>query len=125
MKYLANLNAIAIKKVNLDDNFQPKVDDILNRMQIAIVNYFLFVLQITHQETVLNRKPLKNWLSNFKGIVVIDEAYIDFSNEKSWITSITGISKFNCHANPIKSICDGRNSLRNLLCFNRNYFGFK
>ena len=81
---LANLNDIEIKTVQLTGDFQPKVETILNASNATSKLLFLCSpnnptgnsFKATDVETLLN---------NFKGIVVIDEAYIDFSEEKSWI----------------------------------------
>jgi histidinol-phosphate aminotransferase len=81
---LANLNAIAIKKVNLDDNFQPKVDDILSHVDRN--SKLLFICSPNNPSgNSFKQEAIETLVANFKGIVVIDEAYIDFSNETSWI----------------------------------------
>ncbi|GAB1855627.1 histidinol-phosphate transaminase [Flavobacteriaceae bacterium MHTCC 0001] len=84
---LANINAIAIKTVQLDENFQPNVNDILN---IADANSKLLFLCSPNNPTgnSFNAHAIERLVSEFKGIVVIDEAYIDFSNEQSWITRL-------------------------------------
>ena len=80
---LANINAIEIKSVQLDANFQPKVHDILN---IADSNSKLLFLCSPNNPTgnSFKAKSIERLINEFKGIVVIDEAYIDFSNEESW-----------------------------------------
>lgn len=84
---LANLNAISIKKVNLDDLFQPKVDAILNVTDIN--TKLLFICSPNNPSgNSFAYKAIEKLLLNFKGIVVIDEAYIDFSTEKSWLTRL-------------------------------------
>ena len=84
---LANLNAIGIKAVNLDDTFQPKVDAILN---VADANSkLLFICSPNNPSgNSFDAKAIETLVSEFKGIVVIDEAYIDFSNEASWISKL-------------------------------------
>jgi histidinol-phosphate aminotransferase len=81
---LANLNAIDIKKVNLTEDFQPKIETILN---IADKNSKLLFLCSPNNPSgnSFSSKAIEELVSKFQGIVVIDEAYIDFSNEKSWI----------------------------------------
>jgi len=80
---LANINAINIKSVQLDANFQPKVDAILNE---ADSNSKLLFLCSPNNPTgnSFEAKSIERLINEFKGIVVIDEAYIDFSNEESW-----------------------------------------
>jgi histidinol-phosphate aminotransferase len=81
---LANLNAIDIKKVNLTEDFQPKIETILN---ITDKNSKLLFLCSPNNPSgnSFSSKAIEELVSKFQGIVVIDEAYIDFSNEKSWI----------------------------------------
>ncbi|WP_308991903.1 histidinol-phosphate transaminase [Mariniflexile litorale] len=84
---LANLNAIAIKKVNLDADFQPKVEEILNSADTN--SKVLFICSPNNPSgNSFTPEAIEGMVSNFKGIVVIDEAYIDFSNETSWISKL-------------------------------------
>ncbi|SEQ44840.1 histidinol-phosphate aminotransferase [Hyunsoonleella jejuensis] len=81
---LANINAIGIKTVQLSANFQPKVDEILN---IADSNSKLLFLCSPNNPTgnSFEAQSIERLIKAFKGVVVIDEAYIDFSKEESWI----------------------------------------
>ncbi|WP_298342748.1 histidinol-phosphate transaminase [uncultured Algibacter sp.] len=85
---LANINAIAIKSVQLDNNFQPKVDEIL---EIADANSKLLFLCSPNNPTgnSFEAKSIEKLIKAFKGIVVIDEAYIDFSNDESWTSKLS------------------------------------
>lgn len=84
---LANINAIEIKSVQLDDSFQPKVDEILNE---ANSNSKLLFLCSPNNPTgnSFKVKSIERLVKEFNGIVVIDEAYIDFSKEESWISRL-------------------------------------
>lgn len=84
---LANINAIKIKEVLLDDNFQPKVDNILS---CANSHSKILFLCTPNNPTGNNfsSNSIKRLINEFKGIVVIDEAYIDFSKEQSWLNQI-------------------------------------
>lgn len=84
---LADINAIEIKSVQLDDNFQPRVDEILN---VANSNSKLLFLCSPNNPTgnSFEAKSIERLIKEFQGIVVIDEAYIDFSNEESWISRL-------------------------------------
>jgi len=88
---LANINAVEIKSVQLDDNFQPKVDEILNT---ANANSKLLFLCSPNNPTgnSFEAKSIERLIKEFKGIVVIDEAYIDFSNEASWASRLNEFS---------------------------------
>ncbi len=81
---LANINAIGIKEVRLSDDFQPKVDDILNMADSH--SKVLFLCSPNNPTgNSFSGASIEALLSKFKGIVVIDEAYIDFSEEASWL----------------------------------------
>ena len=84
---LANINAIAVKEVLLDENFEPQVEAILNA---ADKNSKILFLCSPNNPTAnsFKAKSIERLVSEFNGIVVIDEAYIDFSNEESWLTRL-------------------------------------
>ena len=84
---LANTNAIKIKKTPLDSNFQPNVDSIL---KTANSNTKILFLCSPNNPTAnsFNSELIENLLRQFKGIVVIDEAYIDFSSQESWLSKL-------------------------------------
>ena len=81
---LANLNAIDIIKVDLDDAFQPKVNAILNA---ANANSKILFLCSPNNPTAnsFESSKIEKLITQFNGLVVIDEAYIDFSKEASWL----------------------------------------
>jgi len=88
---LANINAIEIKEVQLDENFQPKVDDILSEADNN--SKLLFICSPNNPSgNSFEAKSIEKLITEFKGIVVIDEAYIDFSNEESWIKKLNEFS---------------------------------
>jgi len=84
---LANINAIGINTVQLDANFQPQVSKIL---ELANVQSKILFLCSPNNPTgnSFTTASIEALLNSFKGIVVIDEAYIDFSEQKSWITRL-------------------------------------
>jgi histidinol-phosphate aminotransferase len=84
---LANLNAVENKEVILTDDFQPNVGAILNA---ANENTKMLFLCSPNNPTgnSFSDESVVTLLQNFKGIVVIDEAYIDFSKKESWLIEI-------------------------------------
>jgi len=84
---LANLNAIDIIKVDLDDIFQPKVNSILNAATEKSKILFLCSPNNPTANSFENSK-IEKLIKEFNGLVVIDEAYIDFSNEASWLSRL-------------------------------------
>lgn len=84
---LANLNAIKLIRINLDDTFQPQVDDILNA---ANDNSKILFLCSPNNPTAnsFESAKIERLIKEFKGLIVIDEAYIDFSSEASWLSRL-------------------------------------
>ncbi|WP_372767886.1 histidinol-phosphate transaminase [Lutibacter sp.] len=83
-KVLANINNIEEKEVLLTNKFQPNVNEIL---KAADANSKILFLCSPNNPTgnSFNSESVEILLNSFKGLVVIDEAYIDFSSEKSWL----------------------------------------
>lgn len=81
---LANINVVENRKVLLTEFFQPKIDEIL---QQADENSKLLFLCSPNNPSgnSFSTEKVEELLQKFNGLVVIDEAYIDFSNEKSWL----------------------------------------
>lgn len=85
---LANINAIKTIEVTLKTSFQPNVSEIL---RVANAKTKLLFLCSPNNPTAnsFDAVCIEELVSNFKGIVVIDEAYIDFSNADSWISKLS------------------------------------
>ena len=83
-KVLAQINAIEEREVLLTKEFQPNVDEILAK---STSNSKLLFLCSPNNPTgnSFSMKSIEKLLTSFKGLVVIDEAYIDFSEQKSWL----------------------------------------
>lgn len=81
---LANLNAVEIIKVNLSEDFQIQVDAILNEANEC--SKILFLCSPNNPTgNSFKKETIEKLLKTFKGLVVIDEAYNDFSEQESWI----------------------------------------
>ena len=85
---LANVNAIENRTVLLNDDFQPKVDQIL---EATDNNSKILFLCSPNNPTgnSFSTDKVEELLLKFKGLVVIDEAYIDFSEHKSWLERLS------------------------------------
>ena len=83
-KVLANINNIEEKEVLLTPGFQPDVNAVL---KVVNKNSKLLFLCSPNNPTgnSFSQESIELLLKSFKGLVVIDEAYIDFSSEKSWL----------------------------------------
>lgn len=84
---LANLNAIDNIKIELNSDFEPQVDKILKTQNNQTKILFLCSPNNPTSNS-FKAERIERLISEFQGIVVIDEAYIDFSNEESWLTRL-------------------------------------
>jgi histidinol-phosphate aminotransferase len=83
----ANINDTIIKKISLTNDFQLDLDSI--SAGIDEQTKVVFVCSPNNPTgNSLNYEDIEELLNNFKGIVVIDEAYINFSKQKSFIADL-------------------------------------
>lgn len=81
---LANINNIKNIEVLLSQDFQPKVDEILAKVDKN--SKILFLCSPNNPSgNSFTEDAVEQLLNKFKGLVVIDEAYIDFSGQSSWL----------------------------------------
>ena len=86
-KVLADTNHVDVIEVPLSKTFQPNVETILKRSENCVKLLFLCSPNNPTANS-LNREDVTQLIEKFRGIVVIDEAYIDFANEKSWLSCL-------------------------------------
>ena len=84
---LANLNDIENREVLLDLDFQPDLDTISKTADTRSKLLFVCSPNNPTGNLIASEKILK-LLTTFKGLIVIDEAYIDFSSEESWSSKL-------------------------------------
>lgn len=84
---LANLNAIENREVLLDTNFEPNLDEIFSKINANTKIIFLCSPNNPTGNT-FSKETVLTLLQNFNGIVLLDEAYIDFSEKESWLQSL-------------------------------------
>lgn len=83
-----NINDVNIKKVSLTPDFQLDVEGILNAVDAH--TKLLFICSPNNPTgNNMNRRDIELLLNNFPGIVIIDEAYINYSNQKTFIQELT------------------------------------
>jgi histidinol-phosphate aminotransferase len=83
----AAINNVEVIKVPLTSDFQIRTDKILN----AVDKYtkIIFICSPNNPSgNKVNREDILYLLKKFKGLVVVDEAYVDFSDEPSFITEL-------------------------------------
>ena len=81
---LANTNDVKILNISLLDNYQPNVDEIL-KAQNSQTKLLFLCSPNNPTANSFNADKIETLIKKFNGIVVIDEAYIDFSSQESWI----------------------------------------
>lgn len=84
----AAINDVEIRKVNLTKEFQLDVEGI---MRATDANSKLLFICSPNNPTGnnMNRADVEVLLNNFPGIVMIDEAYINYSKQKTFIQELT------------------------------------
>ena len=81
-RVLANINCISLDEVSLNNDFQLVTKDILN--QISSQTKAIFLCSPNNPSgNSFRRGDILTLLQSFTGLLVIDEAYIDFSTQKS------------------------------------------
>jgi histidinol-phosphate aminotransferase len=82
----ANINEINVIKVELDKEFQLNLNEIFERISNTKI---IFICSPNNPTgNIIKRESIISLLENFNGIVVIDEAYIDFANEPSFLNEL-------------------------------------
>ncbi len=79
----ANINAVAVREVLLLPDFSLDTDAIL--AQADHNSKILFLCSPNNPSgNLMDTEAVRRLLNEFKGLVVIDEAYIDYASEDSW-----------------------------------------
>lgn len=84
----AEINDVKVKKINLTKEYQLDIDAIENA--IDPFTKLIFICSPNNPTgNSINRTDVEIILNNFNGIVVIDEAYINYAKQKSFIAELT------------------------------------
>ena len=83
----ADVNAVEVRQIELDDNFDIQSDKILEACDKHTKLIFLCSPNNPTGNS-LNPKEIINIIENLPGIVILDEAYIDFSAQKSFVEKL-------------------------------------
>ncbi|WP_076550006.1 histidinol-phosphate transaminase [Maribacter ulvicola] len=87
-KVLSGINLVENREVLLTNDFQPNVDKILKTIDSN--TKLLFICSPNNPTgNSFSTQIIEELLNSFNGLVVIDEAYIDFSSEESWISKLS------------------------------------
>ncbi len=83
----AHINNVELRKVPLLKNFQLNLEGLDNQID-GFTKIIWLCSPNNPTANSLDREDIKNILENFNGIVVIDEAYINFSRQRSFLTEL-------------------------------------
>lgn len=80
----ANINAVKVIKVPLDEQFQINVSAVKNAVEAS--TKIIFICSPNNPSgNLLRREDILEILESFQGIVLLDEAYIDFCSRASFL----------------------------------------
>lgn len=83
----ANINDVEVRKASLTSDFQL---DLIHLENLADANTKIIWICSPNNPTgnSLNRADIETVLNNFNGLVVVDEAYINFAKQKSFVQEL-------------------------------------
>lgn len=84
----ANINDVAIKKVPLTATFQLNLEAIAEAIDVNTRIIFVCSPNNPTGNSII-REDIETLLANFNGLVVVDEAYINYSRQRSFIQELT------------------------------------
>jgi histidinol-phosphate aminotransferase len=84
---LAEINAVNVIEIPLSEGFQPQVNNILKASNSKTKILFLCSPNNPTGNSFTDLE-VEELLNKFQGIVVLDEAYIDFSEQESWLNRL-------------------------------------
>jgi histidinol-phosphate aminotransferase len=87
----ANINNVEVRKVNLLPDYQLDLDRIAEAIDSRTKLIFICSPNNPTGNSII-RTDIETVLANFEGLVVIDEAYINFSKQRSFIPELTEYS---------------------------------
>ena len=83
----ADINDVEYRRVLLDENFQPSADKILAAVD-ANTKLIFFCSPNNPSGNNIDRKVIEKVLDSFDGMVIVDEAYIDFAGVPSFLQQL-------------------------------------
>jgi len=84
----ANINNVEVRKINLLPSFQLDLDGIAEAIDQHTKIIFICSPNNPTGNSII-RTDIETILANFEGLVVIDEAYINFAKQRSFIKELT------------------------------------
>jgi len=84
----ANINAVQLIQVPLNEQFDIEMKGLAAQLSDERLKLVFLCSPNNPTGNTLKSEAIEFILDNFNGIIIIDEAYIDFSDQPSWITAI-------------------------------------
>ena len=84
----ATINDVELLKIPLTPAFQINIENIGEYLNDPLVKIIFICSPNNPTGNLINQNDIEYILNNFNGIVILDEAYIDFSLSGSWVTKI-------------------------------------
>lgn len=84
----AAINNVAVIRIPLDENFQISVDDVKPWLSDKSLKLIFICSPNNPTGNCMKISDIEDIISVFKGIVIIDEAYIDFTDKPSFINMV-------------------------------------
>jgi histidinol-phosphate aminotransferase len=85
----ASANDVNIIKIPLDKNFQVNFNEVIPWLSDVTLKLILICSPNNPTGNCIDRNVLEQIVENFDGIVLVDEAYIDFADKSSLLDRIT------------------------------------
>lgn len=84
---LSEINNVSLRKVNLEEGFRLSAQTMIDASDDQTKLFFICSPN-NPSGNLLDREEIKKLLDLRKGLVVIDEAYIDFADSDSWLLEL-------------------------------------
>lgn len=84
----ADINGVEYRRVLMDENFQPSADKLFEAID-ANTKLVFFCSPNNPSANNIDRSVIDKVLDNFDGIVIVDEAYIDFAGVPSYLRQLS------------------------------------
>jgi len=88
----ANINDIELIKIPLETDFTINLQNTSSKLNDPNLKLIFICSPNNPTGNSFNKASIEFILNSFKGIVVIDEAYIDFSENESWLKELNNYS---------------------------------
>jgi histidinol-phosphate aminotransferase len=84
----AAINGVDVLSCPLDDRFQIDLGELLPFLDDPTIKMLFICSPNNPTGNLLSRTSIEFILARFKGLVIIDEAYVDFAGQQSWVRQI-------------------------------------